>query len=271
MRERSAVRAHSWFSAMGVVAMALLPGCPGSQIVPVESNDAPVFFPSARVTWFPEEFEGADQRASPLFGGRAAAATTATPTAAPPRTAAVRGSLGIELDAAATHGSDTQQLENLQTVQLDGPFISGPARLDTKFDLSSATLAARGGLWIKNRLGLEAMVGVGAIRLDFDLDSGNVHDSLTDQRYGPYIGGQVTYVLVDSWTAYLRIAATHALDSGLTTVAYLDMIELGTEAHVVDHVGLFAGWRWWTYENNHYPSNIDINASGPMVGLHVFF
>src|SRR5262249_54762482 len=150
-----------------------------------------------------------------------------------------------------------------QTLKLDSVTFAGPAHTSNGYDLHYFDVVVRGGVWLADRVGLEAMGGLGLQYVRLEVESGGIHDRDTTTRGSALFGLQGTVKVLEWLSIYGRSA---------WTVGYMEAAEAGLEARPYRGVGLMAGWKWWDFETDRdNKAALDLNFSGPFAGIHVSF
>lgn len=234
-----------------VLFCSLLTSCDTVRPEDIEGQDNGASFPSLRATW---EFS----RDSTV---------TRTPGSAEPE-------LGIEVDLGYGAGSADQMLGATEFVVLNGARLNGPGPVATDYDLLAGSVSlAASRRWLGDAGNLTGLAGLGFQRLNIDIASGPGTASDDILSGGFFLGGQVTVQPLDRLSLSARASATIGVDSGNTM---LGAAELTAEWMPIDRVGVFSGWRWWTYRRGNSEdagddSNLDLGLSGPVAGLSLKF
>jgi hypothetical protein len=229
----------------------------------IEDNDQ--FTPSGRISY--EIYPGIDQRRG---GSLLELATGSPPTpgsAATARSAGITPTIAIDGSIAAVEGRDHQQVPAGQRVELD-VVVLGPARVKLNAQNLRGTLAARGGIRFYDVLSLEAITGLGVDSTEVRLRAEGGADGSDGQlRAGFLVGGRASvrpialFDLYAQYTANLMESETIAQDT-----------EVGVELNLLRNLALFAGYRWWRYEETFSnESNWRIKIRGPTAGAAVRF
>jgi hypothetical protein len=264
--------ASTWKAAAVLAVLSAQGGCTYDD--PIEGSDRSVFFPTGRVT-VPIIREG--ERT--LFGPASAWEWHATANgeeggaATQAQGKAIRPALGLEIDYAYAHGRSSQGLGAGETARLDRIPIEGPARVRHRYDFHLGTLGARGGIWIRDALGVELLLGGGVSSMDLEVESAGRGERDGVTTPGTFLGGQVSVRPVRPFTIYARGTWT-GVPLALTFLRKNNTagIETGGELTPRPGVGLLGGWKWWIFEDRDgFGSDIDLSFSGPFAGVHLTF
>ena len=179
----------------------------------------------------------------------------------------IEGTLAIDFGFAFGKSDTAQQVGAGQLLSLNGTTFFGPTDVAADFALYSWTVAARGGVRIREILSLEGLGGLGIQSYDLESGGGTVHDSKVSG--GPLIGGRATLHLIPWVDIYTQTHATFGVGYEAGTLA---SYEAGATISPLPGLALLAGWRWWNFdEDRDGEGDVEIKLSGPMVGAVVTF
>ncbi len=243
--------------------LAITGGC---RTTTLKVNDLDRFTPAGRVSY--EIFPGNDQRrggalldlvtgSSNIVDGKPATA----------RSAGIRATLSVDSEIAGVKGSDHQDIEAGDLVEL-GVQIPGPARIKVSAENLRAHIAARGGVRFFDVLSLEAILGVGLNSTEVRIQSGGIDSSEEDLRAGFLFGVRSTLRPIPLFDLY----AEYTVELANFDTTILDL-EVGIDLNLTRNVSLFAGYRWWDYDESEFDdsSDVDLKFRGPTAGVSLKF
>jgi hypothetical protein len=240
----------------------------------IEGSDRGVFFPTGRVT-VPLLREGESALIGPSSAGeRPATASEGEGGPSPPVEAKTfRPSLGAEVDYVYGHGRSSQSLGVGETVELDRIPIEGPARIRHRYDFHLGMVGLRGGVWIREILGIEAILGGAVDHLDLEVESPGREERDGVTTPGTVLGGQIGVRPVRPLALYARGTWTGVpLALSFLRKNNLVGIEAGGELSPIPGVGLLGGWQWWIFDDRDgFESDVRLSFSGPFAGIHLTF
>jgi|GEM_PF-3428228 len=238
-----------------VVGAALVAvGC-GVPPKDINLGDKGVFFPSLRIT-----------TAEPL--SLASKETPADPESMrkPERT------FSIELDLSGGSGDDSQSLQSGESIRFEGTTFSGPGTVDGEFDLVAGSLALRVDMPRSESARAAFLVGLGFTELDLELSQNGTKERDTSSALGLMLG-VLAEIQFSSRTSFqgrftLMLGKTGGdEDDGVV----LTQLEAGLLWAIAGGVSVFGGFRHWSYEQNRTGSDVDIEMSGPVLGVQIGF
>jgi hypothetical protein len=231
----------------GLTRMMLLCGVFAGCQIPVdfEGRDQGVFFPAFRATvqLEPSRQEQGEQPAK-------------------------SGTLYLDLDVSGGSGRDSQTIAGTEFIRFDGTDFSGPATVTGDWGLILGAVSARAG-WEIRKARIQGFVGLGLAHLDMEMSvPGNrAHDTSTS--LGPYFGARAEYDALRWLSIYGQVSGMLGWgNGGPVDLAGFDIGVLGRPA---DRVGIFAAYRFWGYREDRSPSAIDLEMSGPVLGIQLDF
>lgn len=260
-RSRRFILNHCWPAALGCAV--LLCGCePARQTIEAEDG---TFFPGGRVILrFPM-----DGVAPPNEKTEKAEALEAAP---------VVGVLGAELDFAAAQGTTEAGIGSGAPAELHRAEIPGPATIRVDYELYDSSAAFMPGFWVYKILGIEGLVGMGFRQLNLKASAGEIHDAEDMFSMGPLVGGRLTVRPLgtakgwDWFGIYGRGVLSYQVgDRARETTS--ETGELGIELGPFRHLGVYGGWRWWSFtrDRSSDDSKVKLDLDGPVVGLLLTF
>jgi hypothetical protein len=239
-------------------ALASAPACRVWTQKDVEVEDGSVLFPVVRAVW----------NIDPKLGEVESARGDAT--------AQRQGvdldramQIAVELDVSKGSGESTQNLSGSEMISFDGVSLFGPTSVDVDFDVTFATAAARFRWPVVPTVSIDGLLGVGLDRLDIKLrDNGqSVRDTTTTM--GPLVGARVNWQPIDLLGAYGKVFGYVGV-VGDEVVSHLGA-EVALTVSPFRQIEIFGGWRVWSYEEDRAGSDVELEMSGPIVGLQVEF
>lgn len=210
--------------------------------VDIEGEDENVVFPLARASW------------------------ELIPNTRGEEMEAVEGTLTLDLEAAYTEADFNQNLSSGRSINFDHVEFPGPSRVAGDADLITASASVRGGMMILEQLRLEGILGVGLSHMDLELESGATRERDINTAVGPLFGARFT------WQP-LTAAGLYAQGTVLAGVEHTSVAvgEVGIVLTPIRPVSIVGGWRWLGYREDRSRSDVDLDLSGPIVGLQVTF
>jgi hypothetical protein len=258
----------SWRSLLVLAALVEVSCVSGSgrRRVDIDDRDRSVFFPTLRASWSPilalsDRYERRRWDEAPPPDTEEARALQETAVARP--TFAIDFQLGDS--SAASHqdvgGNDTVRFEDLD--------FNGPDRLRLNYDMISSSIGGRGGVLLVEQLRLEGMLGLGVNYMDLKLSSpAGKEDRDSTSSLGPQQGLRAAWRPVRFFSAYAQGSSFTGLgfETGGDFVSILSG-ELGLALNPVRHLGIFWAWRWQRYVQERKGSDVELDFSGPVLGL----
>jgi len=181
--------------------------------------------------------------------------------------------LSIEGEFSYGSGDSSQIIAAGEHLDFRGVQFTGPAKIDSDYDLAVGEVGARGGMWIERMVGIEGIAGVAVESFDLEIESGGIRDSKRFLFVGPLVGAQLSVRPIPGITFYGRATGLPGLGGG-DYVSSLKVGELGLEVMPVPWVGIFGGWRWVGLNLEHDDAtraDIRMEVSGPVAGIHLAF
>ena len=221
----------------------------------IEVRDGEVFFPSGRLSL---ELDHLVRGPVPSDDGEA-------------RRESVLPTLSVDLEVGHAGGDSLQTLGPTESIRFDGEVVDGPAGLRSDFELCSGHVGARGGLEIAEQLRLEILLTGSAGSLDLLIQEAGtrLHERLL--AGGPGIGVRGEWHPREEFNVYVQAMEHFLLLGRQSDTASLGTIDVGVGIRPIEHVRLFGGWRWLNYENEKNSSDIELELSGPVVGVQLEF
>lgn len=181
---------------------------------------------------------------------------------------------GVRVDVEVSGGDFDQTLSAGEVVQLDDVAFTGPGEVSVDFDHTFAGL----GVYVgkdATKLDFEGMVGLGGSFLDAEASMGGLSESTHIDSIGAYLGGSVSYRVVDSVAFFYEM---RLFFGGGTDDVEIFEVQLGATWTLTDHLALSAGWKDWDYgaeRDDSFgfpdPSDLDLGLDGPFVRLELGF
>lgn len=232
-----------------VAALALALTACAVQSVPLEASDPSVLFTDARLAW--EIVEGGAREAGE--GPRVA----------------------LELDVSHGAADSEVSLPPGQSVYFDGRSYFG--QLDVFYELTRVLVDARASALVTEQLRVEGFGGLEWSAMDVDVRSSGLPS--TDQgserftALGPAVGLGFCW---EPWTR-VRLASEVRCSFGFSSdieAVQLLAFDLGAGVDLLEHLGLYAGWRTVSYEAERSAlvgSDLDLRLSGPVLAVRAAF
>ncbi|MFQ5655087.1 MAG: hypothetical protein ACE5GW_10195, partial [Planctomycetota bacterium] len=156
-----------------------------------------------------------------------------------------------------------------EAIRFQGTSFSGPGRVSADYELAVWSLSMRSGYMFAQAIALEGITGASFVSREMELESGVRSERDSDIFIGPLIGIAAS-VRASSWLSFearttQMLATAPPMSLGTT--------EIGAEMIPSPNLAVFAGWRWWEYEEEglNINSDIELQMSGPTLGLRVRF
>jgi len=172
----------------------------------------------------------------------------------------------LSIDVGATVGSgDGSQQVGPGEVILFADQTFGPGTVRSDFDLWLFSATVRPEWKTSGEVHVEGIFGLGVQYLDLTLTSGTQVGQDTTTSVGPLAGGRFTWQPAERFGLYAQPYFVLGLREGeFTTLAAVD---LGARFCPARHGEIFAGWRYWDYEEERAFSDTNLVLSGPFFGL----
>ena len=190
------------------------------------------------------------------------------------RSAGIQPTIAVVGEIAHVEGSDRQQVQAGRQVELD-VVIVGPARVKLNADNLRASLAARGGVRFFDVLSLEAILGLRIDKTEVRLRGNGLSGTDEDVRAGLLVGARATVRPIphfDLYVQYTESLLDHYAGFGGLGVTTSEL-QAGIDLNLTRNIAIFAGYRWWTYEEESLASGSDwdIDIRGPTAGASLKF
>jgi len=254
-----------------VSALIISAGCRTNDELKLDERDR--FSPGGRISY--EIYPGLDRRRQGALidlvtrpsGQEGEKAVTA-------RSAGIQPTIAIVGEIAHVEGSDRQQVQAGRQVELD-VVIVGPATVKLNADNLRASLAARGGVRFFDVLSLEAILGLRIDKTEVRLRGNGLSGTDEDVRAGLLLGARATVRPIPQFDLYVQYTES-LMDHfagfgglGITT----SELQAGIDLNLTRNIAIFAGYRWWTYEEQSLASGSDwdIDIRGPTAGASLKF
>jgi hypothetical protein len=234
---------RGWFWAMVV----FLAGCYTE--VDVDGEDNGVFFPSLR--------------ASVPLGGRPA------PREGETDPAAVDSGNRLEFELTGTSGSDTQTLNAGDVIHFEGSSFFGPGDVAVDWDLYTASALVRLRWEAVRTLWLDGLTGLAATYVDTEVARGAETARDSDFTLGPEFGFRATWQPHQVVGVYGQALLYWGF--GSEGPASMGTAELGATARVSGVTTFLLGWRWQSYNQDRSGSDLNLDMSGPLLGVSFDF
>jgi hypothetical protein len=215
---------------------------------------------------FPVDYEGTD---SGVFFPAFKASFQVQPTRReqgdkPPES----GALFIDVDVSGGRGSDSQQISGSEFIGFNGTNFSGPTTVTGEWDLILGSVAARSG-WELDKARIQGLLGLGLSHLDMEMSNSVSRESDTSTSLGPHFGARAEFDAAKWLSIYGQVAGMFGWGSG--AMMNLSAFDVGVVGRPSNRMGIFAGYRFWGYREERSPSAIDLEMSGPVLGLQLDF
>lgn len=247
------VRIYPW---MLPVVLVVLAGCGSSSPRDLDLSDDPVWIPTLRAAWtLSEAGQGEESEASDA-----------------------RVEFALEGDVSGAYGSDKLYLNAGEALTLNGTLFTGPANVQSDFDLWVVGATVRVGARFSGVISAVTILGVEADYFRIEIDGAGEHATETIFSLGPRAGLR----LAGHPTKWLDLQVEGTMCYGVSS--HWGTGRRGAEFAAIvrpwPSVGFLAGWRWWQYNANAYDpdyvggydeSDVEVKLSGPVVGLQVDF
>jgi len=250
-----------------ILALVTLSGVAlGCETMDLQIDDRDRFTPSGRISY--EIWPGIDKRRSGTLldlvtgssGGDPGQAVTA-------RSAGIKPTISIDGAIAAVEGRDHQQVPADEQVELDVE-IPGPQRVKLNAENLRGHIAARGGVRFYDVVSLEGVTGLGVDSTEVRLRGGGVDTTEEEILAGFLLGARATVRPIPLFDLYVQYLANF---TELWEV--IQDTEVGVDLNLTRNLSVFAGYRWWKYEDESFGSDSDweIDIRGPTAGASLKF
>jgi hypothetical protein len=177
--------------------------------------------------------------------------------------------LFFDFDLSGGRGSSGQFLSGGEFIDFDGTTFNGPTVVNGDFDLFVFTATARKPVPIGKKVRTDVLVGLSLEYLDLELSSNGLRARDTSFSVGPLFAGRLGYWPWEELGAYFELHTTLGWGSG--AMVMFGGADVGITAQATDQLSVFAGWRWWEYDEERDRSEIHLKLSGPFLGVQFDF
>jgi len=165
-------------------------------------------------------------------------------------------------------GEDDQRLDTGELIRLGNTDILGPTVVDLDLDLTYYSLAIGSEGEMQDGFKLVSYMGISQTNFDFTLtESGNRLDR-SDKTTELYL--QIGFS--SEITKSLNLGFTGAFSIG-RDISGISEIDLTLDYELMDSLVLSGGYRWFKYEyaSGDQDSNLEVEFTGPFIGLYLPF
>lgn len=252
------------FRSLCMLALATLSsvafGCVTNDDIHLQDTDQ--FTPSGRVSY--EFWPGNAKRRS----GTLVDLVRGSSTDATMKSIGIKPTISIDGAIAAVEGRDHQGVATGRQIQIGNEVVEGPARVKLTAKNLRGSLAARGGVRFYDVLSLEGITG---LALDSTrVRARNAEAQATDEQFTPgfLLGGRATVRPIALFDLYAQYTVSFTDEWKV-----IDDTEVGVEVNLVRNFSVYAGYRWWSYEEEDFDfeSDWDIDIRGPTAGASLKF
>ena len=239
-------------------------GCQHTMDLDLEDRDS--LSPGGRISY--EIYPGIDtRREGSLLGLVRGTPETQAEGPATVWDAGIRPTISIDGEVAQVRGHDHQQVPEGRVVGID-TLVEGPARVGLRADNVRINMTGRGGVRFFDVLSLEGILGVGIDRTEMNLRGGGVSSTRNEAVAGFLYGGRATLSPVPLFDLY----AQYTENVSAFQVTTQDL-QAGLELNLTRNVAVYGGFRWFDYESKNFNdgSDVELDSSGPMVGVSLKF
>lgn len=185
--------------------------------------------------------------------------------------------MAVELDLHHASGTGAQSLGPSELIDFGGSQFTGPAEVESDYDLLAASLAIRAGLNDPtDRSRIAVLLGLSVQDFGLRASAGTVSAEDHRRSIGPLLGVEASLEAYTWLDLYGRATQAIGLSDATST---LGLVELGLSVRPYPQVALAGGFRWERYTQPRFltqmmgfdDTRIDLKVRGPVVGLHVNF
>ena len=171
----------------------------------------------------------------------------------------------LEFEVSGASGSDQQVIGANEVVNFGDISLFGPGEVNVDWDIYtvSALASIRGKLTPELRL--DGLFGLAGTHATTEVARGTTSSRDSTFSFGPQIGARLNWQPHHVVGLYGQMNATWGFGSGGAVT--LAGAELAATARVSRVAVIFAGWRWWSYDEDRGGSDLDLGMSGPLLGI----
>jgi hypothetical protein len=165
-----------------------------------------------------------------------------------------------------------QYLQGGEEIDFKDFSISGPAPVAAESELFQFSISSRGGVWYRDKVAVEPLVGLGWSYNRLQVQSGIQQGRDYSWSIGP-LGGMQIRVYPIQWLGLYAMGTIYGgFGEGDSDFISIGRGEIGLILNPVAGISFLGGWRWLSYrEERHSGSDVDLDLSGPLLGLQLVF
>lgn len=177
--------------------------------------------------------------------------------------------LGIEVGLSEGQGHFDEPVGPGEFIGLGPTNFNGPTTVHMDFRLREATVAARGGVRLKEKWNIEGLAGLGYNQFRLIASDGMQTEIDSQERWGPVIGARFGWQALEWLEVYAR-----GQYLWLSTANVSEQLELGLDFRATKWLHFFTAYRTWRYTHDSFFENladIDIRTDGVVLGVELRF
>lgn len=182
------------------------------------------------------------------------------------------GALRLKMRASSVKADFTQNIPDGKIVDFKQHTFSGPETLNgsSTIDFASLTIGSE-GVNPESQVRSSIYMGVSYTDLALELETTGQQASTHDNFAGLYIDFGIYWQANPRIYAGIQVADTLHISSDV--LSRLTEIELLANYQLLSSLDVMAGYRWWQfqYSTDKYDSGIELDLSGPFIGLNLHF
>ena len=184
---------------------------------------------------------------------------------------------GVTLDGEVSYlltGEDRQTVPAAEQVALDKVTVAGPATVKTRARALDVTATARTGLAVGDTFTLEPVAGIQVVNVELELVSPTGQGTDVSTSGGFIVGGRSAIRPLEFLELYGQYTFGYLFGgSGRVVAMEVKRGEVGARVMSAEALGLFAGYRWATYDQRRESRESDANLKfrGPVFGVELHF
>lgn len=188
--------------------------------------------------------------------------------------AMVPSGLVAEFELGYTQANDNQPVRAGDDPEIDGTEFVGPTELRTRVQLVDSALTVRGGVILGEVFRIEPIAGAEVVTAELQVAGGGLQATKRSLYVGPLLGLRAGVQLHERFELYglVRAAGLFSIYSDASgSTAGSVRGEVGGRARLLEHLGLFGGYRWIDLDDEGGGTDVTYELRGPVFGAELLF